>query len=476
MKNKQLAEGTLTFKQRFCYSISNLGIVLVWTSMSTFLMLFYTDVALLPTATIGLFILLSRFLDAFVEFIQGFIIDRGKSPKGKYRVWLFRMAIPFGAAAVLCFTAFPEWPVAFRLMYAVVTYNIMNTFIYSMIDMPYNALAASMTESQYERSILNIFRIFMAIIGGVIVNFGVPALLYTFGGGPAAWQITFAILGAIAAILLYFTYFTTKETVVVKEEPEEKLPAKVAFRALFRNKYWVIMLVFCIVSYTSSSLGGINAFFVREILGDLNLLGLLALFGVIPMLVGVFLLAPLVKRFGKRNAAMCGIFSVIIGALIVAIAGVSLTTVLIGTVFRSLGGAWIIGTLFALIQDAIEYGEWKSGVRTGALVTTASAVGGNVGTGFGVAIVGFALSIGGYIAVETGALDFGPTGQPESALAAINFVYIWLPIILSVIMAILLSFNKLDKEYPMILEELKARRAEAGAGVEAGATAGVEAE
>ena len=448
----------LSFKERFSYSIANLGIVLVWTSISSFLVIFYTDVALLPTAAIGLFILLSRVLDAFVEFFQGLIIDRGKSPKGKYRVWVFRMAIPFGAAAVLCFSAFPEWPVAIRILYAVVTYNIMNTIVYSMLDMPYNALGAAITQSQYERSILNVFRVFMAIIGGLIVNIAVPALTSAFGGGPTAWRLTFVIFGVVAAVLILFTYFNTEERVVV--EREDKLEAKVAFKSLFRNKYWVMLLAFSIIYYTASGLGGMGAFFAREVLGDFALIGTITVFGVVPMILGVFVLAPVVKRQGKRNSALIGNISIIIGCLIIAFAGTSLPIVFVSTAFRAFGAAFIIGTLFAMINDAIEYGEWKTGERTGALVSTASALGANLGNGIGVAIVSFSLALGGYAAMEV--FHTGPTGQPDSALFAINFVYIWLPIILSAAMVIIMLFYKLDKEYPTILAELNARKSEEG--------------
>jgi len=142
--------------------------------------------------------------------------------------------------------------------------------------------------------------------------------------------------------------------------------------------------------------------------------------------------------------------------LIIPIAGVSVPVILAATVIRGFGGACIFGKLFALINDTIEYVEWKSGIRTAGLVSTASAFGGNVGNGFGVAIVALALNFGGYVAQDV--FHTGPTGQSELTLSTISFVFIWLPIIFSCAMAAILCFYKLDKEYPSILEELKARK------------------
>jgi GPH family glycoside/pentoside/hexuronide:cation symporter len=446
----------LSFKERFFYSIANLAFVLVWTSISAFIVIFYTDVAMLPAAWVGIFVLLSRIFDGIIDFFIGILVDRGKSPKGKARPWLLRMALPFGVAAVLCFTAFPEWPLGLRMMYAIVTYNIMTTFVYSMIDLPYNALSAAMTQDQYERSVLNVFRLFMAIVGGLIVNVAVPLLTTALGGGPQAWTITFAIFGAVASILIFLSYLNTKERVTASVIIKDDIPVKTAFKALLKNKYWIMIVLYAVISYTSSALSGIGAFFAREILGDFALIGTITIFGVVPMFVASFVLSPIVKRVGKRNTSLIGIFCVIFGCLLVGIVGPSLPVVFVSSAFRAFGGAFIIGTLFALINDTIEYGEWKSGVRTEGLVSTASAFGGNVGNGLGVAIVSLALSVGGYVAREV--FHSGPTGQAESALAAINFVYIWLPIILSVGMAALMFFYKLDKEYPAILEELKARQ------------------
>jgi len=458
-------EGKLSFKERFSYGIANLAMVLSWTSISAFIVIFYTDVALLPAAMVGIFVLASRIIDGFFDFVMGMVIDRGKSPKGKARVWLFRMAIPFGAAMVLCFSAFPEWPLTLRLMYAIVTYNIMTTFVYSMLDMPYNALSAAMTQSQYERGVLNVFRLFMAVIGGLIVNIGVPAItaaLIDAGHSAAtAWRLTFVVFGVVSTGLILLSYKNTKERVSASITVKDKLSVKVGLKALLKNKYWIMIVCFAVLSYTASGLGGMTAYFAREILGDFALIGIITIVGVIPMLIGSFILSPIIKRWGKRNAALFGVICAIIGGLIIPIAGISLPVILVAAAIRGLGGAFIIGTLFALINDTIEYGEWKSGVRTEGLVSTASAFGGNVGNGLGVAIVALALSFGGYVAMDV--FHTGPTGQTESALSAIKFVFIWLPIILNTAMAILLLFYKLDKEYPTILEELKTRAKAASA-------------
>ena len=446
----------LSFKERFCYSLGSLACNLVWTALGAFIVIFYTDIALIPAATVGAILLISRIFDGFSDIGMGIIVDRGKNPKGKARPWLLRMAVPFGVAAVLCFNAFPDWPVGAKVAYAFITYNIMTTIIYTSVDMPYGILNAALSQDQYQRSVLSIFRLFMAIVAGVIVNMAVPQMTEIFGGGAPGWRLTFMILGALSIIMFLLTYFNTKERVAASVSVKDKVSVKTGFRALIKNKYWVMIAVYATLSYTSSGLGGMTAYFCREILGDFGLVGTLTVIGVIPMLAGTFILAPIVKKLGKRNAALIGIICGIVGNLVLAIAGTEMIVVIVSIVVKAFGSAFIIGTLFAIIADTIEYGEWKSGVRTEGLVYSASSFGGKLGNGLGAAIVSISLAIGGYAARAVDGL--GPTGQSASTLSAIRFVYIWIPMILLAGMGVIMLFFKLDKEYPAILAELKARR------------------
>jgi GPH family glycoside/pentoside/hexuronide:cation symporter len=321
----------------------------------------------------------------------------------------------------------------------------------------------------------------MAIVAGVIVNVAVPQLTAAFGGGAQGWRMTFLILGILAAVMFFITYFNTKERVIASTNLSDNVPVKVGVKALLKNKYWVMIVVYAVLSYTSSGLGGMTAFFCREILGDFGLVGTLTIFGVLPMLAGAFVLAPIVKRFGKRNAALFGIAFGIVGGAVMIFAGTNMAMIFVSVALKAFGSACIIGTLFALVADTIEYGEWKSGVRTEGLVYSASSFGGKLGNGLGAAIVSISLSIGGYAARE--ASGNGPTGQAAAVLNTIRFVYIWIPIILLICMGAIMLFFKLDKEYPAILAELKARGASGvsaaaaeGAGIAAGADPGEGAE
>nr|WP_244966967.1 MFS transporter [Listeria grandensis] len=121
--------------------------------------------------------------------------------------------------------------------------------------------------------------------------------------------------------------------------------------------------------------------------------------------------------------------------------------------FLVLNGAFLgIGTagFFAMIADTIEYGEWKTKKRIEGLTYSAASVGTKIGGGVGAALVGWLLALVHY----NGTL----ATQPEAVSSMIVWINLWIPGMICLIVAIVLSFNKVDKLYPQIMRDLDARK------------------
>ena len=434
----------ISLKEKIGYAFGDVGSNFIWTAAAAFLTFYYTDVIGLGAAAVGTLLLIARVFDGFVDIGVGALIDRTKSKHGKARPWLLWMAIPFGLAGFLLFTV-PDLSLNGALIYAYVTYLIVN-IIYSLINVPYGVLNSLITQDPYQRSVLNIFRMVFALSGALAVNMLTIRLVNSFGGGKPGWSMTFILFGTIAVALFFITFLTTKERVkpsVVQKE----IPLKRGIKALFRNKYWILVLLLCITSLIIYGVNtAVNIYYAQYVLHDVKQVATLGMASLIPKLVCLLFIAPFIKRFGKRNVSMAGIIFIIAGSLIMAVDPSSLNLILIGTIVKSFGLAPIIGTTFALLADTVDYGEWKTGIRTEGLVYSAGSFGSKAGSGIGAALVGWLLSAGGYVS--------GQQTQSEAAIASLHFLFIYLPIILSVIMFIILWFYKLDKEYPQIMKDL----------------------
>lgn len=435
----------INLKEKVGYGLGDFASQLLFAAAGTFLTFFYTDVVGISAGAVGTLMLVARVLDAFADIGIGALVDKTKSRHGKARPWLLWMAAPFAVSGILLFTV-PDIGPTGIIVYMYITYLLMN-FTYSSINVPYGVLNSLLTQAPYQRSVLNIFRMSLALLGAIVVNYFTMPLVNSFGGGKQGWIFTFIMFGIIGMFLFLITFATTRER-VTPSVVQKPIPFQRGLKALTRNKYWKLMVAFAIVYFMNNALGqGMNVYYAQYVLNDRNLVGILGMATLLPSLAAYAVLAPIIKRIGKRNAAIAGSVMLIIGSLVIMINPESLIVVVAGLILKALGTAPIMGTFFAMLADTIEYGEWKTGMRTEGLVYSAGSFGTKAGSGFGAAVIGWGLALGGYVG--------GQAAVSSSALASINALFIYVPILLSIVQIIILLSYKLDKLFPDIIKELQ---------------------
>lgn len=160
--NSQSAK--ISFWERFSYGCGDLGCNIIYSAMSAFMLYYYTDYIKVSALTVGTIMLFSRLLDGIVDLAMGVIVDRTKSRFGKCRPWILRMTIPFAISAVLLFSVPSSFGDTGKIVYIFITYNLVSAVIYTAINVPYATLNALITQDQYERSVLSIFRMILATV------------------------------------------------------------------------------------------------------------------------------------------------------------------------------------------------------------------------------------------------------------------------------------------------------------------------
>ncbi|EGJ46883.1 hypothetical protein HMPREF0866_01908 [Ruminococcaceae bacterium D16] len=448
----------LTFRkilERFSYGCGDFGCNIIYTAMSVYLMFYYTDYAGVSSAAVGVIMLISRVFDGVSDIIMGVIVDRTKSRFGKARPWLLRMCIPFAVSGVLLFSVPTGWSSGAKLVYVFVTYNLVSTVVYTAINVPYSALNALMTQDPYERSVLSIFRNLLATAGTLTINTFTLPLVELFGNTASAWTKAFVVLGAVSVAAFLINFFGTKERVrpAVKDGEAKDVPFAKGVKALFQNKYWIMMTGMLALFFLMYSVnGGATVFYAKDILGDKNLVTTInGIFNVV-QIVSMFFIAMLVKRFGKRNVFALGLVFDIVGMLVLNYSGGAMNLIVVSSVIRGIGNACGGATMWAMVSDTIDYGEWKTGYRTEGLVNSACSFGYKIGNGIGSALLGLILEIGGYVGEAA--------VQTAEALFSIEVCFVWIPIVVYVCGLIIMKFWHLDKEFSGILADLDKRKME----------------
>lgn len=424
------------------------NLMLALTGLITF---FYTEAVGLNMGVVTAILLFSRVFDGISDFAMGFVMDKTKSKHGKARSWLLWLAVPFGISTILMFTV-PAMGSIGQYVYLAITYNLATTFIYTAINIPYGALNSLMTRDQNQRASINIFRMVMAQVGSVAIQMLTLPFVKALGGSnlQSSWIIVSIVYGVIATGMFMLCFAKTKERVNAVSEKDRNVSFGKTLKLLFANKYWVLICLIWVVNALSMGIGmSIGPYYAKYILGDETLVGFLGGIMGIVGIVSMFFMMPLIKKFGKTKVAFVGSIITVIASVMQLINPISFSWLAVCNVLKGFGMAGLMSTLFAMIADVIEYGQWKTGIRVEGTLYSSTTFGAKIGAGVGAAISGLICTLAGFVS--------GEAIQTQSALNAISAMYLYIPIIFALLVPIIYAFYDLDKKYNAIMSDLSER-------------------
>lgn len=436
--------------EKLAFGMGDFWTSIVYTAFSSYLTMFYTDVVGIAAATVAWLLLVVRLIIAVWDIIVGVAVDRTHTKYGKARPWVLWGGILFGLSFIFLFmNPFHSAQAAFT--YAFISYFVVN-FFYSAVNIPYGSLNSLITNNADERTTLNIFRMTIANIGAIILYIIAMPIINMFSADSATgWTILFGIIGILIPFGYLFTFLKTKERVkpsIQASDTKEHVSIKRQFNALFKNKYWWLTTVMSLVNWIYSGVAnGLNAYMAKYVLGNASLLAILGIATVLPNIISIPLSGPIIKKFGKRNAAIIGLILVFPGSLLTLVNTHSTWILMTSIIIRTLGVVPLTAVLNPMLTDVIDYGEWKFGIRADGLIFSANSFGMKVGMGLSSAMVAWILAFSNY----NGKL----LHQTAATVSSLTNSFVWLPMLVIAIMIVLLFFYDLDKKQPQIVAELK---------------------
>ena len=172
----------LNWGVRLGFGAGDLAQNLVLATVGTYLLFFCTDVVGLAPSAVATMFLVVQLADALWNLFAGVLVDRHHPPWGKYRSYLLLAGIPFALFAVLCFAnPLGNAGGAWKTLYACTAYAGF-TLLFTLVNVAYGALSASLTRDTGEITTLTAVRIFLANAGCLVAMAGVPLLVAALGG------------------------------------------------------------------------------------------------------------------------------------------------------------------------------------------------------------------------------------------------------------------------------------------------------
>lgn len=446
------------------YTLGDIGGSFVNLYIGTFFILFCTYVLGVSPYFMGTMFLLGKIYDAFITAIMGTLPDRFKIGKSgdKFKPWIRFSMWLLAASCILSFMDISSWGSTAVHIWVVAVYLFFCT-AYTADAIPYGSLASVITNDPVERTKLSRAR----SIGGMIVGAGflsfVPMFIYNKSGDivPEAF-FYIAIVFSILSLAAYNGLLSlTTERIRDKNHSEDTgskvnkdYDFKEAFKAAFTNRPMIGLMVATLGS--TLLIAGVNtlaaivfaehydkpgAFAINQFV----MIGItFALFGFIPALV---------KKFGKRNLILVtNTFSLVAFILLTVVPVANVWAFIALYNIAMIGSTFFVMVLWALVTDAIDYGEYMTGKHYEGTLYALYSFARKVGMGIAAAIGSYSLGWAGFVS--------GAKQQTDEVAANILELYTALPIIafLVVLIGIGLIYNLSNKKTEEMYATLKERR------------------
>lgn len=426
--------------EKIVYAFGDVGNI-SWLLTASFLTVYYTDCVGLDAAFMGTMMLVCRIFDGVSDLLIGMLVDKTHSRWGKARPWILFTMIPLNISVFLMFRVPTALEGTGLYIYTAATYFLTTVVFYTAINIAYQALLPRFSLSAQDRNVIGAIRTLVSNIVTIIVSMVIPMVLNESGGygSQKAWTGIVAVLGVISVAAYAATFLGIKEKADAAETKEktERIPLKKGLKSLLFERYFYIAVFLFLAFAVSGGATGINLYFARDVLGNDSYYGVITLLSFGPMLLGVPFVPLLFQKFGKRNTICVGL-AVSVAAGCLNLLNPYSPALYFATAFvRSFAASPMTTSLLTLAGDIVDYNQWKYGIRTEGLATSANSIGSKLGTGLGAAILGWGLKVGEY--------DGTAAVQGPQAQGAIIMIAIGLPVAVTAAAFILMLFWNLEK-------------------------------
>lgn len=291
--------GKISLREKIGYGFGDAASNFYWAIIGSYLVFFYTDIFGISAKAVAIMMVITKFIDACTDPAIGALADRTNTRWGKFRPYLLFGALPMAGAAVLTMST-PDLSDSGKLIWAYATYTLM-MLTYTILNLPYSALAGVITANTEERNSLYSIRFFCAYFTSIIVGAATPDLAAYFGQGNDAqgWQMTMMLYACVATVLFWITFANTKERVQPPKDQNSKPLDDI--KDLLKNRAWVVLFGLALIIMVTIVLRGSSApYYFKYFVERPDLMGSFIGLQMAAYAVGALSYPFLLKRIGDK--------------------------------------------------------------------------------------------------------------------------------------------------------------------------------
>ena len=382
------ANGKRPFGMRdsLAYAAGDLGCNMSFALKGTIMPLFWTQVMGL-SAWYSLLIVILQVWDAINDPLIGSIVDsdRHKYKRNKFLQYIWAGSIGLIVGGACCFLPFPAAPTWAKIIIFMAGYIIWDAF-YTVANVPYGSLLSLISNDPADRASLSAWRSIGSMVGNMLPMVILPFLVYNKDkslNGPMVF-VAALVMGALGFLCFQFMIKNTEIRVDTETKVSEDQPKFNVLKAMgnfVKNRPAVgatLAAMGMFIGMQGAHLAVSVTFQIYFKTPQIS--GLVSMFAMIPIVVFTPLARKMVTKYGKKELSLIGSLCYVIGAAVLFLAplgilpvaenntGLDLVMYIVAQLIMSLGLGIYSTVSWAMMGDAIDYNEWKTGKREEGVV------------------------------------------------------------------------------------------------------------
>ncbi len=365
-------------RDSIAYAAGDLGCNMSFALKGT-MALFWTQVMGM-SAWYSLLLIIVQVWDAINDPLIGSIIDadRRKYKRNKFLQYILVGSIGLIVGGACCFLPFPGAPVWAKFIIFIAGYVIWDAF-YTIANVPYGSLLSLISNDAADRASLSAWRSIGSMVGNMLPMVILPFLIYNEDESLNGKMVFVAalVMGAIGFVCFQFMIRNTEIRVDTEVKANEDQPKFNVFKALgnFIKNRPAVGATLAAMGMFIGMQGATTAVSVtfQIYFKNTEISGIVQLFAMIPILLFTPLARKMVTKYGKKELAVVGSIASIVGGLGLFIitpdnTNLDLLIYILCQLVYSLGLGIYSTVSWAMMGDAIDYNEWKTGKREEGVV------------------------------------------------------------------------------------------------------------
>lgn len=401
-------------RDKLAYAAGDLGCNMSFALKST-VQIFWTQYMGVSLEAMAVLMMIVQVWDAINDPLIGSIVDADKKTykRNKFLQYIFVGSIGLIAGASVMFLPFPNAPMFLKYILFVAGYIMWDAF-YTIANVPYGSVMSLITTDSAERASLSVFRSIGSMAGNMIPPIILPFLIYdandNLKGNTVFWAAL--IMGGFGFICFQYmiknTVVRVEQSVNCNEDEGFNFNVFKSFGSFFRNR----AAVGATLAPVGQFIGMYGASYAttamyQSYFNAVELSGIMGMISYLPMFLFMPFATKIVMKFGKKESVTVGSIVTLAGyALLLIVPMPANTTGMLiwagCSLIAGLGGGLYSAVSWSLMADAMDYGEWKTGVReegtTYALHSFFRKLAQGIGPSIGMVVagaLGFVESMGG---------------------------------------------------------------------------------